>query len=184
MKRAKVYWFTGLSGSGKTTIVEGLVKILKSRGKKVKIYDGDAVRAKLNKHLQFTPQDIIENNRIISQLCMDNIYRYDYIFTPIISPFSVSRENARKKIGDSFYLIYVKASLPEAMRRDTKGLYKEAMSGKIKNFIGIDENVPYEAPINADLILDTEHNDAKECISKLLKFIETNDKYDNKEYHL
>lgn len=176
MKRAKVYWFTGLSGSGKTTIVERLVKILEGRGKKVKIYDGDAVREKLNKHLKFSPQHIMENNRIISQLCLDDIYSYDYIFTPIISPFSVARDNARKMIGNSFYLIYVKASLSEVSLRDPKGLYKEALSGKIKNFIGIDEHVPYEVPDNADLILDTEHNDVQVCVSKLLEFVETNDK--------
>lgn len=173
MKKALVFWFTGLSGSGKTTIVNEVSKVLSASGKKVKIYDGDTVRAKINKHLTFSPEHIRENNKIIAELCMKDSKSYDYIFVPIISPFSKSRQSARKTIGRNFYLIYAKASLPAVIKRDPKGLYKKALSGEIDNFIGVSVNVPYEEPQDADLVLDTEREDIEVCVKKLINFLDS-----------
>jgi len=173
MKKALVFWFTGLSGSGKTTIVSEAFKTLSDLEKKVKIYDGDAVRAKINKHLTFTPEHIMENNEIIAKLCVKDADSYDYIFVPIISPFAKARHLARKAIGKNFYLIYTKASLPAVIKRDPKGLYKKALSGEIDNFIGVSANVPYEEPSDADLILDTENENIKTCTKRLIHFIES-----------
>src|SRR3989338_3893085 len=108
---AKVLWFTGLSGSGKTTIALALQKELEKRNKKVRIFDGDIVRQELHKHLGFTPADIKENNRLISELCLKHINDFDFILVPIISPFTESRKKARTLLGKSFIEIYVKAPL-------------------------------------------------------------------------
>lgn len=171
MKKALVFWFTGLSGSGKTTIVNGVSKILSALGKKVKIYDGDAVRAEINKHLTFSPEHIKENNKIIAELCVKDNNAYDYIFVPVISPFLKSRQLAKRIIGKYFYLIYTKASIAAVIEKDPKGLYKKALSGQINNFIGISVNVPYEEPQDADLTLDTEHESIEACVKKLINFI-------------
>src|SRR3989338_2805235 len=122
---AKVLWFTGLSGSGKTTIALALQKELEKRNKKFKVFDGDVVRQKLHKHLGFTPEDIKENNRLIAELCLKQINKYDFILVPIISPFRESRENARKILGNSFIEVYVKALLETVIERDVKVYYKK-----------------------------------------------------------
>jgi adenylyl-sulfate kinase len=171
VKRATVFWFTGLSGSGKSSIAKKVCRILRRRNKKVKIYDGDAVRKTINRNLAFSAKDIMENNRIISELCRRDAQRYDYIFVPVISPFSKSRKMARKRIGKNFRLVYVKASLDTVIKRDAKGLYKKALAGRIDNFIGIDRRVPFEAPSSADLVLDTEREGLNECSERLFRFV-------------
>jgi len=171
MSKAMVFWFTGLSGSGKTTIAERAAKILSRGDKRVKLLDGDVIRKKVTSHLSFTPKDIKENNKIIANLCLDNIANYDYVLIPVISPFYEARMLAKKIIGDNFYLVYVRASLDEIIKRDPKGLYKRALSGEIKNFIGIDKDTPYQPPRNADLVLDTEKEGPDESVGRLVHFI-------------
>lgn len=170
MKRALVFWFTGLSGSGKTTIAEQVLKRF-GASKKVKVFDGDEIRRGLNKHLGFSPEHISENNRIIADLCLKNIDKYDYILVPIIAPFDDARRAARKAVGDDFYLVYVKASLDEVIRRDPKGLYKRALSGSMEKFVGVDKTVPYEVPEDADLVLDTESTALPVLTEKFAEFI-------------
>lgn len=173
MRKALVLWFTGLSGSGKTTIAEKAARRLVRAGSRVKLYDGDSVRKEINAHLGFTPADIKQNNRIIAEMCAEEVRagRFDYIFVPVISPFEVSRKLAAKIIGDPFRLVYVKASVDEVVRRDPKGLYKKALGGQIENFIGIDSKVPFQAPRKADLVLDTEEEDMGKSVTKLLSFL-------------
>lgn len=173
MKAALVLWFTGLSGSGKTTIAKAAAGRLMAADKRVRIYDGDDVRSALTRHLTFTPEHIVENNRIVAELCLKNLSEYDYIFVPIISPFSRCRNAARELIGERFNLIYIKASIEEVIRRDSKGLYRKAMAGEISNFIGIDKNVPYESPADADLVIDSANESAEVSVNNLLNFIET-----------
>lgn len=172
-RHSPVFWFTGLSGSGKTKIVDTVCRDLLKAGKKVMVYDGDAVRSGINRNLTFSPADIKENNRVIAELCKRERERYDYIFVPVISPFSKIRRFAKEIIGDPFYLIYVKASLDEVIRRDAKGLYKKALTGEIKNFIGVSGDTPYQAPRNADLVLDTEAEDAGASANRLMDFIDS-----------
>ncbi len=174
MKKASVFWFTGLSGSGKTTIVEQAQRLLAGFNKKIKVYDGDIVRKQINKDLTFSPEHIKENNKIIAELCLKDINsgQYDYIFVAVISPFQEAREKAKEIIGSSFNLIYCKSSLKEVISRDTKGLYKKALAGEINNFIGIDEETPFQPPKDAGLVLDTEKDDVKTCVDNLMKFID------------
>jgi adenylylsulfate kinase len=176
MNGALVFWFTGLSGSGKTSITDRLVDTLRDEGKRVGVFDGDVVRSEINKHLGFTPDDIRENNRIIADLCVRDKDKYDYIFVPVISPFEDSRERARQFIGGTFSLVYCNATLEEVIRRDTKGLYRKALSGEMKNFIGVDPNVPYQPPANADLVLNTGSESIDACLSTFLQFIHLREK--------
>lgn len=173
MKKTKVFWFTGLSGSGKTTIANRAMGRLISQNKVVKVLDGDAIRENLHKHLGFTPEDIRENNRLIVELCKKYLYECDYIFVPVISPFRSCREFARKEIGSGFHLIYVKAPLETVVKRDVKGLYKKALQGQISHFIGIDPNVPYEIPDDMDLSLNTDSDSLECCVETLMDFVKT-----------
>jgi adenylyl-sulfate kinase len=171
MKKALVFWLSGLSGSGKTTLVDHAVRRLAGSGKRIRIFDGDVVRKEINRHLTFSPEDIRENNRIIADLCLQNIQGFDYIFVPVISPFQESRNHARKMLGGSFYLIYCKASLDEVIRRDPKGLYRKALSGELADVIGVHKHVPFEPPADADLVLDTENETLETCVGRFLDFI-------------
>ncbi|MDD5356344.1 MAG: adenylyl-sulfate kinase [Candidatus Omnitrophica bacterium] len=173
MKKTLIFWFTGLSGSGKSTIVRRAAALLSRRGKKIKVYDGDTVRKKVNRHLSFSPRDIHENNKIIARLCLSDIKnnKYDYVFVAVISPFLRSRKQVKKIVGSSLYLIYCKSSINKVISRDPKGLYKKALSGRIKNFIGIDEKVPYQAPVRANLVLDTGNKSVSVCVKRFISFI-------------
>ena len=171
MKDTLVFWFTGLSGAGKTTIANAVSAYYRAMGKEVKIFDGDVVRQELNKNLGFTPEDIKENNRLIAQFCRDSGSECDMIFVPIISPFIVSRESAANVIGDGFRLVYIKSCLQTVQQRDVKGLYQKALAGEIKNFIGIDPEVPYEVPESPDCVLDTDQECSEESINNLIRYI-------------
>jgi len=176
MSYTSTFWFTGLSGSGKTTIASRAAQSLSEKDKKIEILDGDVIRKEIHGHLGFTPEDIKENNRLIAELCVKRKGLYDYIFVPIISPFAESRSLAREIIKDNFYIIYCKATLETVMERDVKGLYKRALSGGLDNLIGVDKRVPYEPPQDADLILDTAREDIEISVGRLIGFISSKEK--------
>lgn len=171
MKNTKILWFTGLSGSGKTTIANKLKVKLEQTGKTVMLIDGDTVRDTMHRHLKFTPEDIKENNRLIVSLCKDSVGNYDFIIVSVISPFQMSREFARKTLFGHFLEIYIKAELEECIKRDKKGLYKKALAGKIDNFIGISENVQYEEPLKPDILVDTQQDGLALCVNKILGYL-------------
>ncbi len=175
MSGALTFWFTGLSGSGKSTIVNKAAALLEKRNKRIEVLDGDVVRSQIHRYLGFTPEDIKENNRLIAEMCVKKRNLYDYIFVPIISPFAESRSEARRIIKDYFYLVYCKASLETVIGRDAKGLYKKALAGELDNFIGVDKKVPYQPPKDADLVLDTEKEDIETSVDRLVKFVEQSD---------
>ena len=170
MKSTKILWFTGLSGSGKTEISKGLIKKLEELGKSYKIFDGDDVREKLHKALGFTPEDIRLNNSLIMDLCRKELGRVDFILVPIISPFKESRRKAKKLFGEKFIEIYVNCPYEECKIRDVKGLYKKAESGEIQNFIGL--HIPYEAPENPDIEINTAEIDVNTSINKIVNFLD------------
>nr|AKQ03316.1 sulfate adenylyltransferase, sulfate adenylyltransferase [uncultured archaeon Rifle_16ft_4_minimus_37913] len=167
----KILWFTGLSGSGKTTIADKLKQKLEERGKKIKIIDGDEIRSGVHKHLDFSPEDIKKNNKLISDICLMEKEDYDFILVPIISPFKDSRLEARKILGESFIEVYVKCSMDECTKRDTKGLYAGALAGEIENFIGVAKENPYEPPENPEIIIETERESVEECVGKIIKYL-------------
>ncbi len=174
MNNSKVIWFTGLSGSGKTTIALALKSELEHLGKKVKILDGDEVRNTLHKHLGFTPEDIKENNRLITELCLDYLNSFDFILVPIISPFRESRVLARKALGSNFIELFIKCSIQACIERDVKGHYKKALNGEMKNFIGLSKENPYEEPENPEVTLETNKEKLSESIQKTLDYLRKN----------
>ncbi|HTZ42131.1 MAG TPA: adenylyl-sulfate kinase [Candidatus Omnitrophota bacterium] len=171
MVHAKVLWFTGLSGSGKTSIAKKVEEYLLLHDKRVLILDGDAVREKLHKHLGFTPEDIKENNRLISEICAKEKENYDFILVPVISPFRESRKKAKHLLGQDFIEIYINCPLDACIKRDVKGLYKRALAGEVQNFIGISKNVPYEPPENPDIEIETDKEGIEAAVNKIISFI-------------
>lgn len=172
---SKILWFTGLSGSGKSTIANILDKKLYNSGVRSYILDGDNLRLGLNKDLGFNEKDRIENIRRVSEVAELMMDSGIYVLCCFISPFLRERENLKNKFrSEDFIEIYVKTSLKEAKKRDTKGLYLRAEKGLIPNFTGI--NSPYEEPINPDIILDTTKKTPEESADILFKFIKKNNK--------
>ena len=157
MKDGLVFWFTGLSGSGKTTIAEAVRDRLQDQYKVV-ILDGDVVRERFHAHLDFSESGIKENNRLIVEICKEERKKVDIIFVPIISPYRISREHARKELSTGFFEVFFSASLDTVMNRDVKGLYKKAVAGEINNMIGYASSNPYEVPAKPELIINSSEN--------------------------
>jgi adenylylsulfate kinase len=169
VKETKVLWFTGLSGSGKSTIADLLIESFKKQGKTFEVFDGDDVRKRLHKHLGFSHEDIKENNRLITELCKNEFGKVDYIMVPIISPFIESRANARSKFKTNFIEIYINCSYEECKKRDVKGLYKKAEAGDIKNFIGL--HVPYEQPLNPEIEINSLIQNPEESTQDIISYL-------------
>lgn len=155
MPSAPIFWFTGLSGSGKSTVTNYVHKHLTDKGIKVRILDGDDVRDGRAKKLGFSPEDIETNNKLISELCLKERQLYDIILVPVISPIEKVRQLVRAQLGPNFFLIYCNADLESVVQRDVKGLYEKAKQGVIPDMIGFSPSSPYEIPKDADLILNT-----------------------------
>ena len=152
--RGVTLWFTGLSGSGKTTISQALEAKLRAAGVKLEVPDGDIVRTNLTKGLGFSKEDRDENVRrigFVSHLLTRNGV---IVLVSAISPYRDVREQVRQRVGD-FIEVYANASVEVCESRDVKGLYKRARSGEIKNFTGISD--PYEEPLNPEVNCDTEN---------------------------
>jgi len=171
--KGKVIWFTGLSGSGKSTVANALDEILNKRGLKTYILDGDNVRMGLNKDLGFSPEDRKENIRRISETAKLFADAGTIVLTAFISPYQEDRQQAREIIGDlDFSEVFVDTPLEECEKRDPKGLYKKARAGEIKGFTGID--APYEEPENAQVIL--RGGTIQEQVNILVDYIDNRDK--------
>ena len=167
---AKTLWFTGLSGSGKSTIASALERRLFETGKHTMTLDGDNVRMGLNKNLGFGDDDRKENIRRIAEVCKLMNDAGLIVITSFISPFIKDRQSAREIIGeDSFIEVYIATSLEECERRDVKGLYKKARNGEIKEFTGLTS--PYEAPEDPDITVVTEGRTVDECATQILEYL-------------
>jgi bifunctional enzyme CysN/CysC len=150
-----VLWFTGLSGSGKSTIANLVEKKLTAEGRHTYLLDGDNVRHGLNKDLGFTDADRVENIRRVGEVAKLFVDAGLIVLTAFISPFRSERRMARAMVGQSEFLeVFIDTPLEVCIRRDPKGLYEKARAGAIKNFTGIDS--PYEPPQQADLTIRTE----------------------------
>tara|TARA_Y100000310_G_scaffold345402_1_gene464502 strand:+ start:11219 stop:12544 length:1326 start_codon:yes stop_codon:yes gene_type:complete len=152
----KVVWFTGLSGSGKTTIAEGVQQQLQMNNFVVKILDADEVRSTLHQNLGFSREDIRLNNKLMAGLAKKYSEEHDFVLVPIISPFSEDRAMVRTMVGDNYIELYVNASLQQCQNRDVKGLYAKAASGEINNMIGVAEGNPYQPPTAPDIEVKTD----------------------------
>ena len=167
--RPGIIWFTGLSGSGKSTIAKQIEKKLFNKGFNVFILDGDNLRNGLNKDLSFSPSDRMENIRRTAEVAnLFSLAGYIVIIS-LISPYKTERQRARDIRPEIFREIFIKASIKECIKRDVKGLYSLALKGKIMNFTGISS--PYEEPENPDLILNTENETIEKVVSQLETFI-------------
>ena len=147
-----VVWFTGLSGSGKSTIANELDVELNKRGLRTYILDGDNVRMGLNKDLGFSPESRKENIRRISEVAKLFADSGAIVMTAFISPYREDRDSARDVIGRDYVEVFVNTPIKECIKRDPKGLYKKAIAGEIKGFTGID--APYEEPLSPEISLD------------------------------
>lgn len=168
-QRGVTVWFTGLSGAGKTTISQLVEKELRSRGYPVEILDGDVVRQNLTKGLGFSKEDRDENIRRIGFVAHLLTRHGVIVLVSVISPYREIRDEVKGRIRE-FIEVYVNAPLEVCEQRDTKGLYKKARAGDIKNFTGIDD--PYEAPLHPDVECQTNIESEGESVDKVLQYLE------------
>ncbi len=162
-------WFTGLSGAGKTTLARGVEAILRERGVKVEVLDGDIVRQNLSKGLGFSKEDRDTNIKRIGFVCKLLTRNGVAAIGSAISPYREVRDLIRKDIGH-FVEVYVKCPLEVLISRDVKGLYKKALDGEIKNFTGISD--PYEEPLSPEVTVDTSSETPGESIAKIIAKLE------------
>lgn len=169
-QRGLMVWFTGLSGSGKSTVAIALERELHARGILCRILDGDNVRSGINNNLGFSADDRVENIRRIAEVARLFVDTGIVTIAAFISPSNALREMAAKIIGkDDFVEVYVDTPLSVCEERDVKGLYKKARTGEVKNFTGI--SAPFEAPEHPALRLDTSKLTIQQSVGKLLELI-------------
>jgi len=172
-QKGATLWFTGLSGSGKSTIAVALEKALFQRGKLTYRLDGDNVRLGINKNLGFSAQDRAENIRRIGEIAKLFVDAGVIALSSFISPYQVDRQLVRELHAESgypFVEIFVDCSLSTAEKRDPKGLYKKARAGEIKNFTGIDD--PYEAPQSPEIHLHTDQMSLEEEVETIIDYLQ------------
>ncbi len=172
-QRPCILWFTGLSGSGKSTIAGAVEQKLFELGHHTYLLDGDNVRHGLNKDLAFSDADRIENIRRIGELSKLMIDAGLLVMTAFISPFKVDRRTVRDLVQDhEFIEVYMDTPIDECERRDPKGLYKKARKGEIKNFTGVDS--AYETPEAPEIQINTAALSIEECADQVINYLKEN----------
>jgi bifunctional enzyme CysN/CysC len=172
-----VLWFTGLSGSGKSSVANIVEKKLLLMGRHTYLLDGDNVRHGLNKDLGFTPEDRVENIRRVAEVAQLMVDAGLIVIAAFISPFRSERRLARSLMGeDEFLEIHMDTPIEVAEQRDPKGLYKKARSGKLKNFTGIDS--PYEVPENPELVLTAGTGSVEEMADRVIALLREKGKFE------
>jgi len=173
LQRPAVLWFTGLSGSGKSTIANIVEKRLFERGRHTYILDGDNVRHGLNQDLGFTDADRVENIRRVGEVAKLMVDSGLMVMTSFISPFRAERRMVHDLMEEGEFIeVYVDTPFDVCAERDPKGLYKKAKAGEIKNFTGYDS--PYEAPERADIHVSTDTLSAEDCADVIITYLEEN----------
>jgi len=168
--RGAVIWFTGLSGSGKSTIARALEEALFERGIRCYVLDGDNIRHGLNKNLGFSPEDRQENIRRIGEVAKLFADAGLIAITAFISPYRADRDQARAISGTDFIEVYVECALEVCESRDPKGLYQKARAGLIPEFTGI--SAPYEPPLNPELVIDSATLTVPEAVARVTDLLE------------
>jgi|TARA_B110000977_G_scaffold45919_2_gene62364 adenylylsulfate kinase len=172
-QKGATLWFTGLSGSGKSTVAVALEKALFQRGKLSYRLDGDNIRLGINKNLGFSAEDRTENIRRIGEIAKLFVDSGVIALSSFISPYRADRDQVRALHLESdfaFIEIFVDCALSEAEKRDPKGLYKKARAGEIKNFTGIDD--PYEAPNSPEIHLHTDQMTLEQEVTLIMTYLE------------
>jgi len=170
LQKPAVLWFTGLSGAGKSTIANLVEQKLARMNRHTFLLDGDNVRHGLNRDLGFTDADRVENIRRVGEVAKLMADAGLIVITAFISPFRAEREMVRQMLpAGEFIEVFVDTTLAEAEKRDVKGLYAKARSGQLKNFTGIDS--PYEAPVNAEIRIDTTQLSPDEAADRIVDFL-------------
>ena len=168
--KSTIIWFTGLSGSGKSTLAHSVEEEMYKLGCRTFVLDGDNVRHGLSSNLTFSDNDRKENIRRIGETAKLMMEAGVIAITAFISPFREDRNLVRQLLQqDDFIEIYCETSLEVCESRDVKGLYKRARAGDIKSYTGI--NSPYEAPINPELVINTESESLEESVGKVMDFL-------------
>ncbi|MDV3310178.1 MAG: adenylyl-sulfate kinase [Cyclobacteriaceae bacterium] len=169
-QRAMLIWFTGLSGSGKSTLSIHLEALLHGRGYLTYLLDGDNIRSGLNKDLSFTDEGRVENIRRIGEVSKLFVDAGFIVLSAFISPFRADREMVKTIVGPENHIeVFVDCPLEVCEQRDTKGLYKKARAGQIRNFTGIDS--PYEPPENPDITIRTAKQSVDDSVKTLLEYV-------------
>jgi len=164
-------WFTGLSGSGKSTVANAVEKALVDKGIHTYTLDGDNVRKGLNNNLSFSPEDRTENIRRIAEVANLMVDAGLVVLAAFVSPYEKDRDGIKSILGGNNYIeIFVNTPIEECERRDVKGLYAKARAGEILNFTGV--NAPYEAPKQPDVEIDTTKQTVDEAVAVIIKYIE------------
>lgn len=169
-QRSFVLWFTGLSGSGKSTIANAVEQKLFDAGYKTYTLDGDNIRQGINKGLTFTAEDRAENLRRIAEVAKLFVDSGQICMAAFVSPTLQDRKIVRDIVGDKdFVEVFVDTPLEVCEQRDVKGLYAKARKGEIKNFTGI--SAPYEAPVNPEILVKTENKSVEESAQEVFNYI-------------
>ncbi len=169
MQKGVTVWFTGLSGAGKSTLAQALYRVLRDRGLRVEVLDGDVIRTNLSKGLGFSKEDRDTNIRRVGFVA-DLLTRNGVIcLAALISPYRAIRRETRERIG-SFLEVFVDCPLEVCEARDVKGLYRRARAGEIRGFTGIDD--PYESPESAEVVVHTDRETVEESLAKILSALE------------
>jgi adenylylsulfate kinase len=164
---AATVWFTGLSGSGKSTIAIAVERKLAEEGVTAYVLDGDNIRHGLNSNVGFSPEDRTENIRRIGEVSKLFNDAGVIVLTAFISPYRADRDQVRATLPEGEFIeVLVDCPLEECEKRDVKGLYAKARAGEIPEFTGI--SAPYEAPKRAELVLETAENDVAQCVEQVL----------------
>jgi len=169
MSQGVTIWFTGLSGSGKSTIARILEKKLKKMSRKVELLDGDVVRTHLSKGLGFSKEDRDTNIKRIGFVCHLLTRNGVVAIAAAISPYRSVRDENRSLIGN-FVEVFAKCPLEICADRDVKGLYKKALAGELKGFTGVDD--PYEEPLHPEVVCETDKESAEDSAERVLRKLE------------
>jgi len=168
---AKIIWFTGLSGTGKSTLAKILRNELSKLNFKVKIVDGDHFRKKNKNNNSFSKANILKNNLLIIDYVKKMQKNYDFVLVSVISPLLKTRNIARIKFGKNYFEIYIKCKIETLEKRDTKKLYAKAKKNIIKNLIGYKSNIKYEVSNYKKITINTDKLSKSKSIEKIIKKI-------------
>ncbi len=169
--RGACIWFTGLSGSGKSTTAEALVPLLEARARTVTLLDGDVVRTHLTRELGFSKEDRDTNVRRVGYVAAEIVRHGGLAVAALVSPYRATRAEVREMVGDDYIEVFVDTPLDVVEERDVKGWYAKARAGDVKEFTGVSD--PYEPPLDAELTLHTTDTTPAANAQRVLEYLES-----------